>query len=81
MKSYPDLVVTARNKLKLLRVTDSQIRKIETKSQIQEKIDVYATKSGYITHKNVLPGDYVNVGDLFFQISDFKNSMGGVLYL
>ncbi len=70
---YPELVEAAKNKLKLWKLSDMQIRKIEQSGQWIENFNVYADQSGYVMAKLVNSGDYVKRGQALFRISDMSH--------
>ena len=66
------LVESARQRLKLLGVTDSQIAALEKSGQPTIRLPVYTPLSGTVIEKIALEGQYVNVGDPLFAISDLS---------
>src|SRR5699024_3036416 len=56
----PALVQAVREKLRLWKLTDEQIARIEQSGEVSPLIDVVATSSGIVISKNVNQGDYVN---------------------
>lgn len=69
-EEYPQLLRAARNKLKLWKLSEEQIRRIEKSGKIKEKFTVNSDVSGYVTQRNVSVGDYVETGDPLFKIVD-----------
>lgn len=68
--SQPELYQAVRNKLKLWKLSDSQINQIETSGKVRENIPVYATVSGVVTQKLVNQGDYIKQGQPLLKIAD-----------
>ena len=56
----PELLQAARQKLRLWKLTDEQINKIETSQEISPVIEIQANTSGVVISKNVSQGDYIN---------------------
>ena len=65
----PKLYQAVRNKLKLWKISDTQIDQIETTGDIIENFPIYATVSGTVTEKLVELGDYVKQGQTLFKIA------------
>jgi membrane fusion protein, copper/silver efflux system len=72
-ETNPALYNAAKNKLQLWKITDSQIKSIEESGTVQANFDVYAHQSGVVLVRNISLGDYVNRGDVLFEIADLKN--------
>ncbi|OJX83322.1 MAG: efflux transporter periplasmic adaptor subunit [Paludibacter sp. 47-17] len=68
----PALVQSVREKLRLWKLTDEQIARIEQSGEVSPLIDVVATSSGIVISKNVNQGDYVNTGTILFHIADLS---------
>ncbi len=66
------LVESARQRLKLLGVKDSQIAALERSGQPTIRLPVYTPLSGTVIEKIALEGQYVNVGDPLFAIADLS---------
>lgn len=71
--SQPALYNAVRNKLKLWKLSESQIEKIEEVGKVQENFPVYATVSGTVTDKMVEEGDYVKQGQPMYKIANLKS--------
>ncbi len=71
--TQPALYEAVRNKLKLWKLTESQINAIETSARVQEYFPVYATVTGTVTEKMVREGDYVNQGQPLFKIANLSS--------
>jgi Cu(I)/Ag(I) efflux system membrane fusion protein len=69
---YPQLYTASRNKLKLWKLSDSQIDAIEKSGEVQEQIDILSDYSGYVMKRNVELGDYVKEGSQLFDIADLS---------
>ncbi len=68
-EDQPRLYESARNRLELFNLTESQIAGIEARGQATPTMDVYATQSGFLTERAVSEGDYVNTGQTLFTIA------------
>ncbi len=71
-ESQPALYKAVRNKLKLWKLSDSQINQIETSGKVKENFPVYATVSGTVTEKLVAEGDYVKQGQPLLKIANLN---------
>lgn len=71
-ESYPQLYTAAVNKLKLWKLSESQIAAIEKSQTIQENFNIVADVSGFVTKKHITVGDYVKTGDMIFKIANLN---------
>jgi len=69
----PRLLEAARNKLKLWKFTDTQIKELEVKGEIQTEIEILSDHSGYVFERKVALGDHVMEGQSLFHIVDLNN--------
>lgn len=69
---FPQLYTATRNKLKLWKLSDSQIDAIEKSGSVQEQIDILSDYSGYVMKKNVELGDYITAGGNLFEIANLS---------
>ena len=67
-ESQPELYKAVRNKLKLWKLSEKQIKAIESAGKVQEYFPVFATVSGTVTMKMVEEGDYVKQGQPLYKI-------------
>lgn len=70
--SQPALYNAVRNKLKLWKLSETQIEQIETSQQITSQFPIYATVSGVVTEKMVSEGNHVMEGGALFKLSDLN---------
>ena len=68
----PALLLAVREKLRLWKLTDEQIARIEQSGEVSPLIDVAATTSGIVISKNVNQGDYVNTGTVLFDVANLS---------
>ncbi|MCE5205039.1 MAG: efflux RND transporter periplasmic adaptor subunit [Porphyromonadaceae bacterium] len=68
----PALLQAVREKLRLWKLTDEQIARIERSGEVSPLIDVAATSSGTVISKNVNQGDYVNTGTVLFNVANLS---------
>ncbi|WP_111309781.1 efflux RND transporter periplasmic adaptor subunit [Confluentibacter sediminis] len=68
--SQPALYNAVRNKLKLWKLSDSQINQIESSGKVRENFPIYATVSGTVSQKMAEEGDYVKQGQPIVKVSD-----------
>ena len=66
------LLKSAREKLRLWDVTDSQVEELERSGQFKKTVTVYAPGSGIVTEKNVLQGQKIMAGENLFKIADLS---------
>lgn len=67
---YPQLFKASKNKLKLWKLTDSQIDAMISSGKIQEQIDIVSDFSGYVMKRNVEMGDHVMEGMKLYDIAN-----------
>ena len=66
------LVASARERLRLWDVTDSQIEALERRGQTDPVLMVYAPSSGIVLKREALPGKYVEPGTTLYEIADLS---------
>jgi len=66
------LLEAVREKLRLWKLTDEQIARLEKSGEVSPLIDVVATTSGIVISKNVNQGDYVNTGTVLFDVANLS---------
>jgi len=71
-ESQPALYKAVRNKLKLWKLSDSQINQIEASRKVQENVPIYATVSGTVSKKLVEQGDYIKQGQPLLKIANLN---------
>ncbi|MCA0931717.1 efflux RND transporter periplasmic adaptor subunit [Lutimonas saemankumensis] len=72
-ESQPDLYRAVRNKLKLWKLTETQIEEIESTKEVREYFSIYATVAGTVVEKLVSQGDAVHNGMTMFKIADLNS--------
>jgi len=70
---YPAILDAAREKLHLWKLTDNQIASIEKSGVVITTFDIYAAASGVLVNRKVSAGDYVNKGDVLYELADLSN--------
>jgi Cu(I)/Ag(I) efflux system membrane fusion protein len=70
--SQPALYKAVRNKLKLWKLSESQINKIEETGKVKENFPVYANVSGTVSEKLVAQGDYIKQGQSLLKIANLS---------
>ncbi len=68
----PSLYPSARQKLLYWKLTEDQISRIEQNEIIQETFDIYADASGVVSVRRISVGDYVQQGDVLFEVVDLS---------
>ncbi|EDP94637.1 efflux RND transporter periplasmic adaptor subunit [Kordia algicida OT-1] len=71
-ESQPELYKAVRNKLKLWKLSESQIQQIETSKKVTNKFPIYASVSGVVTEKMVEEGNHVMEGGALFKVSNLN---------
>ncbi|OJJ19209.1 hypothetical protein BKI52_20570 [marine bacterium AO1-C] len=71
-QTNPELVKAARNKLRYLRLTEAQIKRVEKNKKVQTNFDIYADVSGVVTKRNVTLGNYVQEGSPMFKVANLN---------
>jgi len=66
------LVETSREKLRLLGLTDTQIKGIEEKGKPDTHLTIYSPISGIVVRKQKTEGMYVNTGSPIYEIADLS---------
>ena len=71
-ESQPALYNAVRNKLKLWKISESQINQIETSGKVIQNFPIYATVSGTVSEKLAEQGDYVKQGQALLKITNLN---------
>ncbi|MCD2259573.1 efflux RND transporter periplasmic adaptor subunit [Psychroserpens luteolus] len=71
-ESQPALYKAVRSKLKLWKLSESQINQVEETGKVKENFPVYATVSGTVTEKLVEQGDYIKQGQPLLKIANLN---------
>ncbi len=64
---------SSKEKLKNWKLSDKQIAQILESGKIREELPILADISGYVTEKKVNLGDYVNKGQVIYQIANLNS--------
>jgi Cu(I)/Ag(I) efflux system membrane fusion protein len=70
--TQPDLYLAVRNKLKLWKLSENQINKIETSKKLITNFPVYTNVSGIVTMKMVEQGNHVKEGAPLLKIANLN---------
>lgn len=65
-----DLAEAAREKLRLLGLTDEQIKKIELQDKPEDHVTIYSPAGGIVIEKLKQEGDRVRTGDRIYTVAD-----------
>ena len=71
-RTAESILAAAREKFRLLGLTDEQVRNIEQQTDPTDKLTIYSPLSGVVIHKNAREGMYVNTGTAIYTIADLK---------
>ena len=66
------LVASARERLRLWDLTDEQIAALERRGKAEPVLTVYASASGIVLKREVLPGKYVEPGTTLYEVADLS---------
>ena len=66
--TFPQLYAAAKEKLKLWKLTDTQIAGIEQSGTVKEQFDILSDQSGVVTQRNIAVGDFVSTGSVLFNV-------------
>lgn len=69
----PALYNASKEKLRLWKITETQISEIENSGIVLTEFDVYADQSGVVIRRDISKGDFVNKGSVLFEIADLSN--------
>ena len=72
VRSTDDTLNAAREKLRLLGLTDEQIKQVEKTGQSEDHITIYAPIGGIVIEKNVSQGTYIDTGTKIYTIADLS---------
>lgn len=68
-----DLAESAREKLRLLGITETQIQEMEQKGKADERITIYSPIGGVVIEKLRQVGDRVRTGDRIYTVADLNH--------
>jgi Cu(I)/Ag(I) efflux system membrane fusion protein len=71
-EAQPALLEAVREKLRLWKLTDEQIKRVEQSGKASPLLEITANTSGIVVAKNINQGDYVNTGTVLFDIADLS---------
>jgi Cu(I)/Ag(I) efflux system membrane fusion protein len=71
-ETNPKLFEASTNKLRFMKITDNQIAAILNSQKIMESFPIYAGFGGVVSNKRVSVGDYVNEGEVLFDIQNLN---------
>ncbi|HMK20987.1 MAG TPA: FixH family protein [Terriglobales bacterium] len=68
-----DLIAASRRRLELWGLTEQQIVRIPSSAEPQVNLTIYSPASGIVRERRVTRGQYVNVGDVLYTVSDLSS--------
>ncbi|MDH7447884.1 efflux RND transporter periplasmic adaptor subunit [Aquimarina sp. 2201CG14-23] len=71
-KTQPALYEAVRNKLKLRKLSEAQINKIESSGEIKETFPVHAHVSGIVSETMVEEGNHIEKGQILLKVTDLR---------
>ncbi len=66
------LLYSAREKLRLLQLSEEQINEIASQEKPQDRITIRSPQDGIVVSKPVNIGSYIKTGDLLFKVADLS---------
>lgn len=69
---FDQLVRSAKTKLQLWGLTESQIKELETSNKVSVQTSFFSPASGYITSLDALEGQYIMEGGTIFRLADLS---------
>lgn len=72
-ETQPQLYKAVRNKLKLWKLSETQINEIESSGQVVENFPVYSNVSGVISEIMVEEGDYIKTGSPLLKVANLNS--------
>ncbi len=71
-EAQPEIYEAVKEKLRLWKVTESQINSIESSGKIRNDFEVVSNSSGIVTARRVNNGDYVTQGTVLYEVADLS---------
>ncbi len=71
--TQPEIYEAAREKLRLWKLTDDQIRSVESTGKVQTYFEVESNTNGVVTARRVNSGDHVSEGTVLFEVADLSH--------
>jgi len=71
-ETFANLTRASRNRLRLLGMTDAQIRELEKRDEAKENVPILAPASGYVIEKDVVEGARIEAGTHVYRIADLS---------
>lgn len=70
---YPAILESAREKLRNWKLSEQQIKQLESSSKVINTFKIYASTSGIISILKVNEGDYINKGAVLYDVVDLSS--------
>lgn len=71
-QTHPEIYEAARERLRQWKLPEAQISDIENSGNIMNQIEVVSNTSGIVTARFVNNGDYVDRGNVLFEVADLS---------
>lgn len=71
-EAQPEIYEAVKEKLRLWKLTESQINSIENSGKIQNDFEVVSNSSGIVTARRVNNGDHVTQGTVLYEVVDLS---------
>jgi RND family efflux transporter MFP subunit len=76
--SIDEIEKAARERLRLLDISDAQIEQLSAAGRVERAVKLYAPSSGYVTEKMVLQGQKIMMNDALMVIVDLTRVWGEI---
>lgn len=71
--SQPTLYEASKEKLRQWKLTDSQIKDIESSGKIKSNFEVIANTTGIVFARRAIKGDFISAGSVLFDVADLSH--------
>jgi membrane fusion protein, copper/silver efflux system len=68
----PGIYDAAKEKLRLLKLSEDQIDNVEKTGTVQTRVNIYSNSSGIVVTRKVNAGDYISKGGVMYEIADLS---------
>ncbi len=68
----PEMVESARQKLRLWELSEEEIQRIETAGEVQTRVNITAPVSGIVLERKVAREQYVQEGSVLYEVADMS---------
>jgi Cu(I)/Ag(I) efflux system membrane fusion protein len=69
-QKHPVIIEAAKERLRFLKIAESQISELEESGKVNPYMNIFADANGIVTSKKIGRGEYVEVGNVLFDLAD-----------